>query len=214
MIEQTAGIILRTYPLSETSLVVHWLTASCGRIATAARGARRPKSPFRGKLDLFYEGELSFQRSRRSDLHALREVELTQTHGALRRDLHCLNQAAYCATLIERTSETETPTPELFALLKELLEYLPTAAVAPRTVFAFELKLMVQMGLDASQEGKGLSTPVREVVRALEHCPWKEIGRLKLERSQATELRQFLHGFLIYHLGKLPATRAAALHLA
>jgi DNA repair protein RecO (recombination protein O) len=214
MTEQTRGIILRTYPLTETSLVVQWLTADFGRIATAARGARRTKSPFRGKLDLFYEGRLSFERSRRSELHALREIELTETHGMLRRDLASLNQAAYCAALIEQTTERETAVPELFALLKELLEYLPSAAMAPRTVYAFELKLLAQMGLNASQQAKALSDPVRAAIRMLELGPWREIGRLKLERTHANELRQFLHGFLVYHLGKLPATREAALHPA
>src|SRR6185312_16938283 len=73
MDERATGIILRTRLLTDTSLIVHWLTPDCGRIATAAKGARRPKSPFRGKLDLFFEADFSFARSRRSELHILRE---------------------------------------------------------------------------------------------------------------------------------------------
>ena len=46
MIESATGMILRTRPLTETSLIVHWLTPDFGRIATVAKGARRPKSPF------------------------------------------------------------------------------------------------------------------------------------------------------------------------
>ena len=76
MIESTHGIILRTRPLTETSLIVHWLTAESGRVATVAKGARRPKSPFAGKLDLFYVADFSFSRSRSSQLHTLREVKL------------------------------------------------------------------------------------------------------------------------------------------
>jgi hypothetical protein len=34
---------------------------------------------------------------------------------------------------------------------------------------------------------------------------------LKLSATQNDELRQFLHGFLIFHLGRLPRGRAAAL---
>ena len=34
MIETTRGIILRTRPLTETSLIVHWLTPDLGRLAT------------------------------------------------------------------------------------------------------------------------------------------------------------------------------------
>ena len=79
MNERTTGLILRLFPLTETSLVVHWLSPDMGRIGTVAKGARRPKSAFQGKLDLFHVAEFSFQRSRRSDLHTLREVALTET---------------------------------------------------------------------------------------------------------------------------------------
>ncbi|SVC52518.1 uncharacterized protein METZ01_LOCUS305372, partial [marine metagenome] len=43
-------MVLRVFPLTETSLVVHWLSPEAGRIGTVAKGARRAKSPFRGKL--------------------------------------------------------------------------------------------------------------------------------------------------------------------
>src|SRR3954468_17723898 len=105
MEERSTGIILRTRPLTETSLIVHWLTPDVGRIATVAQGARRPKSPFRGKLDLFYEADFSFARSRKSELHNLREVVLSDTHGALRENLGWLQQASYFTALVEQTTE-------------------------------------------------------------------------------------------------------------
>src|SRR6266851_4764215 len=97
MIETTTGVVLRTRPLTETSLIVQWLTPTLGRIATVAKGARRPKSPFRGKLDLFYLADFSFSRSRRSELHTLREASLRETHAFLREELGYLQQACYCA---------------------------------------------------------------------------------------------------------------------
>ena len=33
-----------------------------------------------------------------------------------------------------------------------------------------------------------------------------------MAEAELRELRQFLHGFLIYHLGKIPPNRAAALN--
>ena len=47
-VERATGLVLRTRPLTETSLIVLWLTREAGRLATVAKGARRPKSPFRG----------------------------------------------------------------------------------------------------------------------------------------------------------------------
>src|ERR1051325_1928226 len=105
MIERAQGLVLRTRPFTETSLIVQWLTPEFGRLDTVAKGARRPKSPFRGKLDLFYLADFSFVRSRRSTLHVLREVSLRETQNELRQELHYLQQAAYCAALIEQATE-------------------------------------------------------------------------------------------------------------
>jgi DNA repair protein RecO (recombination protein O) len=124
-IENANGIILRTRPLTETSLIVSWLTPELGRVATVAKGARRPKSAFHGKLDLFYAASFSFSRSARSELHTLREVVVRDTHEPLRRELGWVQQASYAAALIEQTTETETPLPEIHTLFAGLLSHLP-----------------------------------------------------------------------------------------
>ena len=59
MDESAQGIILRVRPLTETSLIVHWLTAKHGRLSTVAKGARRTKSALRGKIDLLFDAEFS-----------------------------------------------------------------------------------------------------------------------------------------------------------
>src|SRR5436309_15296219 len=119
MVERAQGLILRTRPLTDTSLIVHWLTPELGRIATVAKGARRSNSPFRGKLDLFYLADFSFARSRRSDLHTLREVSILDIRPGIRRDIQLLQQASYATALIEQATETETPLEAVFHLTGE-----------------------------------------------------------------------------------------------
>lgn len=211
MIESTTGLILRTRPLTESSLIVHWLTPAFGRIATVARGARRPKSPFLGKLDLFYEAEFSFGRSRHSDLHNLREVSLREMHGAIREDILKLRQAAYAAAFIEQATETETPLPAVFELLRGFLDCLCRQKPAAQLVFAFELKLLRELGLNPDLRETNLTPGAKQIVQVFLKDGWPACLRLKLARAQATELRQFLHGFLIFHLGRLPKGRAATL---
>jgi DNA repair protein RecO (recombination protein O) len=208
MTQSTTGLILRTRPLTETSLIVNWLTPDCGRVSTVAKGARRPKSPFRGKLDLFYLADFSFQRSRRSDLHQLREVSLRETHRTLRQDMACLQQAAYCAALLEQTTETETPLPALFELMTQLLEQ-SGQPPQPRTVFAFELKLLKELGQSPEPAESKLAPGTRRIVAELTEKEWSALARLKLSEPQIRELKEFLHGFLIYHLGKIPGGRSA-----
>jgi DNA repair protein RecO (recombination protein O) len=211
MIESASGLVFRTRLLTETSLIVHWLTPSVGRIATVAKGARRAKSPFRGKLDLFYLADFSFSRSRRSELHTLREVSLRETHSGLRKDLSLLQQASYCATLVERTTETDTPLPRVFELMTGLLQHLLAHAPEPQTIFSFELRLLAELGLKPDLVQSRLNPGARQLVQALSESDWPVIARLKLSHEQLRELRQFLHGFLQYHLGSIPKGRAGAL---
>ena len=214
MIESATGIVLRTRPLTETSLIVHWLTAESGRLATVAKGARRAKSPFAGKLDLFYAADFSFRRSRRSDLHNLREVRLRETHGAIRQDLARLQQAGYAAAFLELTTETETPLPEIFPLVRGFLQLLcaPPPPVA-QNIFALELKLLHQLGLAPELAETRLTPGAKKIAQTLLESDWADGSRLKLSAAQTAELAQFLHGFLIFHLGKLPRGCAAALAL-
>ena len=211
MIETATGLVLRVWPLTETSLIVHWLTPELGRVATVAKGAQRAKSPFRGKLDLFYLADMSFSRSRRSELHTLREVSLRETHSILRQELACLQQASYAAMLVEQVTETETPLPAVFELMRGLLRHLPARPAQPQTLLAFELKLLKELGLQPDLERSKLHPGTRQLVRALTENDWPRLGGLRLSEAQGTELQQFLHGFLIYHLGKIPRGRESAL---
>lgn len=204
MIESGAGIILRTLPLTETSLIVHWLSPTFGRVATAAKGARRPKSPFSGKLDLFYEADLAFTRSRSSDLHALREVNLRQTNAALREDVDKLRQAVYAAKFIVQTTETDTPLPEVFELFRRFLESLCAHDASPQLVLAFEIKMLVELGLEPNWHNAKLQPGTKKIVEAMLQRDFDSILSVKPTDKQITELRQFLHGFIIFHLGKMP----------
>jgi DNA repair protein RecO (recombination protein O) len=210
MTESATGLILRTRLLTETSLIVQWLTPTLGRISTVAKGARRAKSPFRGKLDLFYLADFSFQRSRRSELHALREVCLRDPHVALRRDLGRLRQAAYAAAVIEQVTERETPLPAIYELLRELLGFLSQFPPQPHAVFAFELRLLTELGLQPDAATTGLTPGARRLLASLNDLAWPSIAGLRLSRAQVQELDRFLHGFLTFHFGKLPDNRTRA----
>ncbi|WCJ59523.1 DNA repair protein RecO [Fontisphaera persica] len=192
MEERAHGIVLRSYPLTETSLIVHWLTSEAGHLATVAKGARRPKSPFRGKLDLFFKARFSFARSRRSDLHHLREVEVQETHPALRQNYALLTQAVYAAALLERLIERDTPVPELFDLLESLLLALPQHPPAAHTMAAWELKLLAALGLGPDWHTASLSAGTRAL---LQHClalPWEQLPRLNFSPAQTQEAGRFL----------------------
>ncbi|HTV41989.1 MAG TPA: DNA repair protein RecO [Candidatus Sulfotelmatobacter sp.] len=202
MIESGPGIILRTRPLTETSLIVHWLGPDFGRIATAAKGARRAKSPFSGKLDLFYEADISFTRSRSSDLHNLREVNLRKTHAALREDIGKLRQAADAAALIVQATEPETPLPVVFELFQQFLETLCAHELSSQLPLAFELKMLVELGLGPDWQEANLSPGTGKIAEAFLQRDFPSILSVKPAGSQISELRRFLQRFIAFHLDK------------
>ena len=152
----------------------------------------------------------AFARSRRSDLHTLREVSLRETHPALRQDLGRLRQAAYAAALIEQTTETDTPLPAIFDLVREFLEAVTLAPPHPRTVFAFEFKLLTELGLQPDWETSRLTAGAKQLTSAFAESDWPAVARLGPSAAQTAEVRRFLDGFLAYHLGKIPKGRNAA----
>jgi DNA repair protein RecO (recombination protein O) len=213
MIETGTGLIMRVRPLTESSLIIHWLTPEWGRIATVAKGARRQKSPFQSKLDLFYQAHISWVRSRRSELHTLREVKLEQGYDFLRQDMPRLQQACYCAALVEISTEMETPIPAVYDLFLSLLAVLQSNEATSQTVFAFELKLLQELGFSPDLQAQPLSPGAREIIKALTFALWPSPARLVLSRAQEIEISHFLQNFIIFHLEKIPKGRNEALGL-
>lgn len=128
----TEGIILSLYPLTDSSLIVTWLTRDRGCLKTVAKAARRQNSPFTGQLDLFYTASLTFIESRRSELHTLKEVKVIEQPEKLRHDYSALKAASKLAEFLNRTLEPEYPDAELFELCKSYLKSLESGKAEQR----------------------------------------------------------------------------------
>ena len=166
---------MRRTRLSDTSWIVSWLTEERGRLKTAAKGARRPRSPFAGKLDLFFLDEISYAASRSSDLHALREVVLVRPFDGLRADYLRTQLAAYFVELIELVTEAEHPVPELFDLLLRALGYLDGGRPTQRAMLHFEKELVRLLGI----HGQARVTPIVAIGRAYNAIPGGRAALLK-----------------------------------
>jgi DNA repair protein RecO (recombination protein O) len=213
MDQRATGIILRKWPLTETSLILNWLTPQFGRISTVAKGSFRAKSPFQGKLDLFHLAEFSFSRSRKSDLHLLKEVKLLDPNLHLRQNLSALRQASWFALLLEKTTEKETPLPELFELLNEFLSALKFSPPAAAMVCAFEMKLLSELGLAPAVKRDSFSPECLSLLEQLLERKPSRICELIPSQSAQEELSRFLGRFLEFEFGQLPALRQVALAL-
>jgi DNA repair protein RecO (recombination protein O) len=170
----TAAILLRKIKLTESSLIVTWLTEEHGRLKTVARGARRPRSPFAGQLDLFFAAEITYARSTKGELHTLREVSLRDPRAGLREVYARTQLAAYFVELLELSSELDHPIPEIYDLLRRALDYLNQAAPDRRALLHFEAELSRLLGLTGRHNAQ--DDPAQAIARLA--------GRLPPERAR------------------------------
>lgn len=149
--QSTAAIVIRLTRLTETSLIVHWFTEDHGLLKTVAKGARRPKSPFAGQLDLFFSGEITLSHSPNRELHPLREVAIRHWREGLRKNYTSTLLAAYCCQLIESAVEPEHAEPELHDLLVRALDHLESSPPTLRALRHFETELSRHLGIYHAQ---------------------------------------------------------------
>jgi DNA repair protein RecO (recombination protein O) len=173
--EKAEGIIIRLTKLTDTSLIVHWCTAEAGLIKTVAKGARRPKSPFAGVLDLFVEGHLEWVPSRRSELHTLKEVSVRNYRESLRKTYANLVLGSYFGQLLEEVVEREHPEPDLYELLRRGLDHLAEAPASRKAMLYYERELARLLGV--GHEGKNAAAALE---RAFGKLPKNRVDCLDL----------------------------------
>lgn len=146
--ETTSAILLRKTRFSDTSLIVTWFTSLHGRVKTVVKGALRPKSKFAGTLDLFFECEIAFVRSAKSEIHTLREAVLREPREFMRTDFSRVALGSYFVELMEHATEAEQPAPELFDLLQRAFAHLDRTPASRRAMLHFEKELVRLLGIE------------------------------------------------------------------
>jgi DNA repair protein RecO (recombination protein O) len=202
--ERAEGIVLRKQPVTESSLIVTWYTRELGKLKTMAKGARRPKGPFQGKIDLFYRDEIVFLPSKRSDLHLLHDCFLEEPHKRLRESIGSLAAASYVCELVELATESEDPNAKLFDVLTTTLNALEIHRGRVAVIIWYELHLLAAVGWKPKWEARTGATRVLDSLAAtnIEGAP-----RVRLTENQVSNARQAIWQFLDAHLGKRPRSR-------
>lgn len=167
--ESGRGTIIRLTKLTDTSLIVHWMSQDAGLIKTVARGARRAKSSFAGRLDLFVDADFEWGRSKKGELHQLKEVSVVDFREGLRVSYRDALVASYFGQLLEMVLELDYPEPEMWDLLSRALNHLGEAGASRRAMFYFEREVARKLGL-----GKGAHLGILQVYGKLpksrNHC--------------------------------------------
>jgi DNA repair protein RecO (recombination protein O) len=81
----TEAIVLRSLRFSEADRILHVYTAAHGRVGAIAKGVRRTKSRFGGRLEPLSHVELVLHEGR-GELHTVTAASLVRSHRAARED--------------------------------------------------------------------------------------------------------------------------------
>ena len=145
---RTDAIVLRSLRFGEADRILHLYTPTRGRIGAIAKGVRRTRSRFGGRLEPFSRVRLICHEGR-GELVTVTSVETLDAHARLRDQAATLDSAARACDAVARIFETEDPHEGVYNLLANQLALLaaaPEQATHANTL-VFRLKLLVAAGL-------------------------------------------------------------------
>jgi len=145
-----AAYVLHRYDWSESSLILDLFTRERGRLAVAAKGAKRPYSQLRGALLPFQRLNVSLARSvdeHSAEVQVLRGVEWAG--GAPMPGGAALFAGFYLNELLLKLLARQDPHPALFDAYAQALPVIATAGegAAQPALRAFELTLLRETGV-------------------------------------------------------------------
>lgn len=143
-VELELAYVLHARSYRETSQLLEVFTPEHGRVGLLARGARRPKSPFRGLLNPFQPLRLSW--SGRGELGSLRHVELAGVSAVPSGKL--LMAGFYVNELLMKLLQRNDPHPGLFAHYASLIGRMAEQAAVEQGLRRFELELLRELGYE------------------------------------------------------------------
>ena len=138
------GIVLRTYKLGESDKIVIFLTENYGKVRAVAKGIRKTRSKFGGRLEPLSHVAVQFHRGR--DLDIVSQVESVDSHGTVFGNLDAMTQASSLLEAVDQLVPDREPVPQMFKMLLGARQTLLTRP-SPLVVPAFLWKLLVAEGV-------------------------------------------------------------------
>ncbi len=154
---KTEAVVLRSMRYGEADRILHLYTPHLGRVGAIAKGVRRARSRFGGRLEPFFRLRVDLHEGR-GELMTVTGAHTVDGYAHLRADAAALDAAARACDAVGRLFETSEPHPGVFNLLCRKLALLDQHAAAAASgvagaptgragALAFRLKLLVAAGL-------------------------------------------------------------------
>jgi DNA repair protein RecO (recombination protein O) len=150
---KTEAVVLRSMRYGEADRILQVYTPNRGRVSAIAKGVRRARSRFGGRLEPFFRLQLDLHEGK-GELLTVTGAQTVAGHARLRGDARALDAAARACDAVGRLFETGEPHPGVFNLLCRYLSLLdeePTGGdrspIGRAGALAFRLKLLLAAGL-------------------------------------------------------------------
>src|SRR3954447_6878593 len=143
----TEAVVLRSIRFGEADRVLHLYTADRGRVGAVAKGVRKTKSRFGGRLEPLSHVELVLHQGT-GELQTVTGVQLIRAHDAARADYYRLSTGLIGAEAMLRLFPEQEQNERAFTALTRFLDILdetPHAADRPSLdplALSFQLKLL------------------------------------------------------------------------
>ncbi len=144
-IRHDQGIVLRSFPFGEADKVIVLLSPNHGKLRTVAKGIRKTKSRFGGRLETFSHVDLVLYEGR--NLDTITQVEMIESFHSLRSDLDRVMAAGVMVEVADAVAQENEGSVRLFLLLQRGLRALDTGAAHPDLVSSFLLKAAETIGV-------------------------------------------------------------------
>ena len=113
---KTEAVVLRSMRYGEADRILHLYTPDRGRVGAIAKGVRRARSRFGGRLEPFFRLRIELHEGR-GELLTVTGAQTVDGHARLRGDARALDAASRACDAVGRLFETAEPHPGVFNLL-------------------------------------------------------------------------------------------------
>lgn len=155
--KKTEAIVIKAINLREADKIITFFSREYGKIQGIAKGIRKMKTRYSGKLELFTRvNVIFFQKAEALEgvglqgahpLLRVTQVDVVEMFPSLHTDFNKIVGASYIAEFLNKVFEDYDHThPEVYALVCETLRTLAGTDQIRNILPAFEIKLLVHLG--------------------------------------------------------------------
>lgn len=227
---QGEAIVVAVRDWGDADKIVTLFSREYGKIIAFANGARRPKSPLAGGMQLFTHLEVTLAPGKNSD--SVKQCEIKHSFRKIQEDFNCMAYGAFIAELTAELCPERQPEPQVFDLLLEVFQILTLRN--PRMValaWAWQLLSISGYYPEVSQCticGQGVVFPAyfsydsggcvcrqcehvglpeisdqtKDFITCLLHIDWKNPGCFTVNGTILMQTENLLMGYLVHCLDK------------